>query len=295
MSELELNRRHKALVSVAIKHFSKGGWSMVPTTSDAQDFIATSGNLRYPIRCIAEIWGQFRSVESIIDAIEKEVRFHRSNFNRIQITVLERNFLLIPLDVLLQRGMFVTTLDDLDEVVNIAECGAGVPDDLTDRQWFLVRGDPGYALFVARLLIQQRREAEAADWLDHAVSTSSGFTPAHLELFSLYQNLGRLQDAETMADYLQKARPDDPKVIKLMVAFYKVRGEFARAEFWQAKLISDSAVPRTFADILERQKRNLPLTTADGEAKLNKDAAPIVQMDGGGALARWLRALRLTR
>ncbi len=297
MGNFKTSPQYNRLVNGVQRRFVAGGWQILSTMSDSQDFIVTCGNLRYPITCIDSSLRNFRSIEAIIDSIEKGTRVHRSNVNRIYITVLDENFLNLPLDDLLHKRLFVTTLDQIEEVTSLAKFAREIPEHLSNRQEFLTRNDPGYALSVARLLHEKRDGAQAIEWLTHAVSESSGFTQAHIELFTLYKAFGRLKEAESLANYMESYRPDDPRVIKLMLAYAEERGDAARAEIWKDKLNANNSVPRTFTDIVEKQRE--ARRRMEGDDGISVAGSGTFTQAGSeqadGLLFRWLRALKLVR
>ncbi|MCB8873626.1 tetratricopeptide repeat protein [Acidisoma silvae] len=245
--------RQKLLKAVK-DHFESNGWFVETVRNDYQDYSVSIGKIKFAVLCVDENRGNFHDSTNILTKIERASVTIRGHWNRVLITVLDRNFLNVPLDDLRSKRVFVTTMPQLDEVSALGIYAQSEPGQMTPLQEDLLTSELQYGIFVSDRYQKKGDQDRAITWAQHATAAGTGITDAHLHLFSLYRKYQKLEEADKISKIITDRFGDNPKFIKMMVSYSKERGDTIAAVTWENKLSGSNLIPRNIQDILTIQR-----------------------------------------
>lgn len=263
------------LLRAAVRAFEEAGWTVEARKGDTIDFRVDRDALNFLVACVDETRIQFESSSAIIDnlrRLESEVRRVR---NRQLIIVLSWNFLCLDLNQLLGRDLFVITLDDLRSVTSLADVSDRIPDGVDERQAYLLKRCLDYAIFVSKLYHKSGDLSAAVQWGRYAVEQSAGLTNAYLSLFNILKAAQEFEAAAELGEKMRQFRPDDPQILRGLEDLARKRGNLAEAAEWRVRLTDMPTTPRTFEDILAKQRaRNLSALPTPGPSPAVETPGP---------------------
>lgn len=254
MASITVPQQRIDLLKKVERLFEKDGWTVEKRRDESCDFFVGADSLTFLVKCLDETRIVYDSPTKIVTRLESYARELRNLRNRQLIVVLDRNFLGLPLDNLLERQIFALTLDELPLVSELARYRQSFPTGLDTRQTYLVEHCLTYTIFVSTLHQKAERWPEAIAWGRRATELGVGYTNALPHLFNLLKAAKQFDTAEEIGQKIMQFRPDDPQSIKRMAELARKRGDQAGTARWMAHLTERQTAPRTLQDILSKQR-----------------------------------------
>jgi tetratricopeptide (TPR) repeat protein len=287
MASFTLPPQRIQLLKTVERAFTRAGWEVVGRHVDDHDFKVTCHDLCFLIKCLDETRITYESEFRILTSLERYAREVHSLRNRQLIVVLDWNFLSIPLDRLIDRRIFILTVDNLTSVTSLAAVGDRCPETLDERQTYLLERCVAYAVFLSQLYRKEGDYAASIKWARHAVEHSAGYTHAYLHLFEILKDTEDYDAAAELGETIIQYRSDDPQVLRGMQDLARRRGDKAEAAKWEKRLTEQPTTPRNLNDILAKQRAQNG--TGERSAAAAPDTAPPPTKSG---LARLFRGFR---
>ncbi len=243
------------LLKLVKKRFEIHGWSLENRETPTHDLVVSRGKMRFLIKCRDETSILYNSNGTLIQRIEADSSFLLRQLRRVLITILDRNFLSISLEDLLDRKVLAVEANELELITSLANFSNSIPKDLDSRQTFLLQTDPDYAIFVSSQYRAAGDYDRAITWARHAIANNVGFSWAHMHLFALLRDTSAFDLADDLAKIILSFRPDDPEVLRAMRGLAQKKGDIAAATEWDRRLKGDT-VPRSLNEIIAKQRRD---------------------------------------
>ncbi|MCB8881828.1 hypothetical protein ACELLULO517_16390 [Acidisoma cellulosilytica] len=289
MASITFPPQRKKLLKAVERQFIGAGWAVDTTINDLRDLYVECNDLRFMIKCIDETRIDYESEGSIVSKLERLAREVQNIRNFPIIVVFDRHFLSVPLDGLTTLGIFALTLDDLPSVLELAAFSNKIPEGLDERQTYLVQRSINYATCTSERYANAKNSAEAIKWGKIAVTNSIGFSQAHMHLFKILKNNREFAAAAEIGKLIIGFRPDDPTVIRGLEDLALQRGDQAEAAKWRRRLEDQPTTPRSFNDILAKQRDQRARSAQPSVAASPSEPEPLPAKSG---LARLLAGLR---
>jgi hypothetical protein len=275
------------LLKTVERSFVRAGWQVGRPQDDLLDLRVDCGHLGFLIKCLDQSRISFEGATTILSSLERQTRAVRSARNRQLIVVLDRNFLSIDLESLLERRMFAITTNDIERVTNLATVSGRPPGEVDKGQAYLLETCVEYAAFVSQVHRKNRDFAAAIKWGRCAVEHSIGYTAAYPELFESFRAAGEFEAATELGQEILRFHPDNPHFLRGMEELALKRGDRTEAARWRKRWTDHPTTPRTLGDILAKQRMD---SKSDGHFQVGTSAS--VQRSTKFNLARLFRSLR---
>ena len=275
------------LMKAVKRSFAQTGWAVHSSPVLAFDFRVESGELLFFVKCLDETKIVYESRPVILDGLERIARELRGSGHRQLIVILDRNFLSIDLQNLIDREIVALTLDDIGVITSLSAISDKAPGAVTQRQAYLLERSITYSVFLSKLYSKNGDYLAAIQWGRHAVQHSVGFNYAYFSLFNILVDAREFEAATELGEKIRQYRPDDPQILRGMEDLARKRGNLAEAAEWHARLTEQPTTPRTLGEILAKQRAQNPPIPAAASPPPAPEPRPAER-----GIARLFKALR---